>query len=400
MSTTNRWVLIALALSGCAGRYGGWTENRTRHVTVYTEARLEHEYMQEWLERSYNAYRALFPGIDPGNVNAVWLLSQPGWLTRFFRPWDDPAHGWTLETVPSHARIGNDGLIVLERVDDFTMSRSGAVSFNYRRDHTLAKRQMAHLFVMRAVPLAPLWLQLGLVRFMSGYIVRYSGDRFMVCFPSLCFPEPIGITAGGRFFGTGRRALVSTEELFGTDWYQYDRRGRYWYEYTAYALVHYLIQGERGFNRNRFNLLLGALRAGKSTEEALALAYPHVLPDQWDEKLADHVRDPLGSRRRRIAEGPFAPGSLCLPIPTERDSDFKPRRTPADPREIEVLLEDLERVEPFRRHGNWMPTDVVEAEAAKRPRKGRGAESGGDGRGKPGDDNGVPTLRTGPGKPN
>jgi hypothetical protein len=35
-----------------------------------------------------------------------------------------------------------------------------------------------------------------------------------------------------------------------------------------------------------------------------------------------------------------------------------------------VLLDDLERVEPFRRHGAWFPTDIVAAEAAKHPRKG------------------------------
>jgi hypothetical protein len=61
---------------------------------------------------------------------------------------------------------------------------------------------------------------------------------------------------------------------------------------------------------------------------------------------------------------------LCFRIPTEHEADFKPTRRPANPREIQVLLDDLERVEPFRRNGSWFPTDVVAAEAAKRPRKG------------------------------
>src|SRR5581483_8411821 len=68
------------------------------------------------------------------------------------------------------------------------------------------------------------------------------------------------------------------------------------------------------------------------------------------------------------ADPQFAHG-LCFRTPPERDEDFKPTRTPANRRDIAVMLEDLERVEPFRRHAAWFPTDVVEAEAAKRPRK-------------------------------
>ena len=43
-----------------------------------------------------------------------------------------------------------------------------------------------------------------------------------------------------------------------------------------------------------------------------------------------------------------------------------------------MLLEDLDRVEPFRRHVTWFPTDIVEAEAAKRPRKGGGTVPAGE----------------------
>jgi hypothetical protein len=403
-----RVAILTCIAAGCAStrNYGGWNENHTRNVTVYTDATLEHIYMQEWLERSYRAYQAFFPGLKVGDAKVVWLRNEPGLLTRIFSPFDDPPSGWTLETVPSGSRIGRDGLIVLERRDEMVPSGDSFRMIS-TRDETLAKKQMAHLFIMRAVPLAPLWLQVGLGRYMSKFRVHYRGDYYVACFGSPVFDEPIRMLAEGRAAGDGRRVSISVDELFNTDWYRYDGRLRYWYEHTAYAMVHYLIHGERGFNGTRFSQFLQALREGRDTEEALALAYPHILPNEWDEKLMIHMR-PLNSRAM-LAENPQLKQGLCMRIPTEHDADFKPSKRTADPREIQVLLEDLERVEPFRRHGGWMPTDIVEAEAAKRPRKslpggGSGPGTGGEkngrgpGTGTPGtpgapDEGSTPTIR-------
>jgi hypothetical protein len=378
-----RALAILLAVAGCASttNYTGWNENHTRNVTVITDAKLEHIYMQEWLERSYTAYQAFFPDLKVGDAKVVWLKNEPGVWTRIFSPFDDPPSGWTLETVPSGARLGRDGLIILERKDDMVPS-GDSFRTTSDRDAGLARRQMAHLFIMRAVPMAPLWLQVGLGRYMSKYRVHYRGNYYVACFGNAVFDEPIRMTPEGRAEGNGRRVAISIDELFHTDWYRYDERTRYWYEHTAYALVHYLIHGERGFNGTRFSMFLGALRDGRDTEEALALAYPNVLPNEWDDKLMVHMR-PLG-RHSLVAENPNLKQGLCFRIPPEQDADFKPSKRPADPREIQVLMNDLERVEPFRRHGGWMPADVVAAEAAKRPRKagGGGPGTGGEGNGK------------------
>jgi hypothetical protein len=103
--------LTLTLLSGACAHSGppqGWAVSRTTHVKVYTEAWIEHEFMQEWLELSHAAYQALFPDVKTGTVDAVWLKNEPGG-TRFFTPLDDPASGWTLESMPSGGRIGRDG---------------------------------------------------------------------------------------------------------------------------------------------------------------------------------------------------------------------------------------------------------------------------------------------------
>jgi len=361
--------LVAVLTAGCAvHNYNNWAASRTRNVTVYTDAKIEHEYMQEWLERSYSAYRAFFPEVKaPGNVNVVWLKNEPGVWTRIFSPFDDPPSGWTLETVPSGSRIGRDGLIVLERRDELTAS-GDSFRMSSVRDENLAKQQMAHIFIMKAVPMAPLWLQIGLGHYMSRYRVHYKGDFFMACFGSPVFDEPIRTMPNGRHAGNGRRVAIAVYDLLHADWYTYDKSLRYWYEFTSYALVHYLIHGEHGYNASRFPILLQALRDGKDSDEALALAYPHILPEEWDDKLIAHVHP--SNRRALTSADPNLVHGLCYRIPTEHDADFKPTRHPANAREIQVLLDDLDRVEPFRKHVAWMHTDIVEAEAAKHPRKG------------------------------
>jgi hypothetical protein len=370
-------LLVLVSLSGCGAR---WVAATSPHVVVYTEARREHEFIQEWLELSFLAYRAFFPEVAMPTVDAVWLKDEPGSATRIFRPNDDPRAGWTLEGLPSQQRIGRGGLIVLERTSDVQAIR----------DEGVAKRQMAHLFVMRAVPTAPLWLQVGLARYLAKFRVHHDGGHWQACFGGAAFDEPpeINLEPGAR---SGRRVTTGLDELFRTDWYEYDGSRRYWYEYTAYALVHYLLHGGSGWHRTRFPLFVQALRHGHTAADALALAYPDVLADEWEERLLAHVRPPMGPAF--LASLPELPQGTCFPVPDAARADERPRRLPVARAEIQALLDDLARVDIFRRHAAWLPRDVVDAEAAKRPRRRTPVERE---RGKDLPDSPVPTI-TAPG---
>jgi hypothetical protein len=357
-------LVAALALPlgaslGCshAGQVTGWQVNRTRNVVLYTDARLEHEFIQEWLELSHAALQAFFPEVNTGPVEAVWLKNEPGSLTRLYSPLDDPRAGWTFETMPS-GRIGRDGLIVLER----KLEHRG-MSFAAVRDETLAKEQMAHLFIMKAVRGAPLWLQVGLGRYLQKFRIHHDKDFWLACFGGTAFDEPV--RAG---LGSGREVMLNLDELFSANWYRYDKGRRHWYEHTAYALVHFLLHGKPG-HKQRFPIFLKALREGQSSEDALATGYPHILPDEWENLLADYVRPP--DVRARIAQEQYLPQGICLRIPPAHHADDKPAKTPADAREIQILMSDLIQVEPFRRHSGWWPEEIVRAEAAKRPGRGR-----------------------------
>jgi hypothetical protein len=139
-------------------------------------------------------------------------------------------------------------------------------------------------------------------------------------------------------------------------------------------------------------MLLAALREGKSTEDALATADPHILPREWDDRIDRYIRPPEG--RAMIAENPYIAQGMCLTIPPVRLAEAKPERSPADPAEVELMLDDLTRVDPFHRHASWLPHDVVEAEAAKRPRGPRSPKGPPGGDERPEDEkNPVPVIR-------
>lgn len=383
-------LFVAPLLLGACG-HGRWMASESGRVTVYTEAKIEHAHIQQWLELSHDAYRALFPEVSFDKVDVLWLRKQPGEGTHVRRPNEDPASGWTLETVPSRGPIGKDGLIVLERREQYVAGGGGFGFTHYVRDEGLAKRQMAHLFIMKAAGgNAPLWLQVGLARYMAKFRMHYRGSAWVVCFGSAAFDEPPQISTT-----TGRRVIIPVHDVVTGDWYDYDRTRRYWFEYTAYALVHFLIHGENGFNASRFPLFMRAIRDRKGVDEALGLAYPNILPQEWDEKLAAHVRPP--ANRAIIAGTDTVAQGLCHRLRGQYNADIHARTRAADPRAVDTVLEDLARVDLFRRHAGWMPADVVDAEAAKRPGRGKGQRPGGTG--PRGDDRGAerdefPTIRS------
>src|SRR4051794_8896936 len=84
---------------------------------------------------------------------------------------------------------------------------------------------MAHLFVMRAGPAAPLWLQIGLARYLSKFRVHHDGGRWLACGGGAVFDEPpeINLVPLAR---SGRRVTTPVGELFASDWWTGSRTAR------------------------------------------------------------------------------------------------------------------------------------------------------------------------------
>jgi hypothetical protein len=348
----------ALALvAGCSHNprrpAAGWSAYDTRNVRVYSSTIVEHEYAQEWLETAYHAFRSsFFKDLQLRPLEAMFLQVEPGSMTRFYLPTDDPPVSWALEGMPGGGRIGKDGLIVLTE----------------RRDYRGTSKQVAYQLIGQAIAQAPVWLRVGFGQYLSEYRLHYKGDRWMVCYgtrkgflPPAHFTNTQGLGSRPQTLRNvpGRDVLLPVADVLNADWYQ-ATRDAYWFNFTAYALVSYLIHGHDEWHASRFPLLLAALHQGKSTPEALAEAYPHILFDELDQAVSDYVRSP-----QRGVFWEQKPDGLCFQIPSAAYADKKPARSPATEADVQAALDDLKRLPLWRKYGSWYPTEVLLSQAGK-----------------------------------
>ncbi|HEY0706510.1 MAG TPA: hypothetical protein VGG33_06930 [Polyangia bacterium] len=354
--------LLVTLLFGCshnpARPAAGWTMHDTRNVRVYSSTLIEHRGVQEWLETAAHTFRSSFFAQSPARpLEVMFLQVPPGALTRFSFPSDNPPASWALESMPGGGRIGRDGLIVLTD----------------RRDTRGAARQVAYQMIHQALPNAPLWLRVGFSQYLSEYRVHYEGERWIACYGRKhgLVPPSHFIDTGG--LGSSRRTvrrvawrdiLIPISDVLNADWYDYADGPQHWFNFTAYALVSYLIHGQDLWHASRFPLLLKAFAEGKSTPQALALAYPHVLFDEIDEAVAHHARTP--------GRGGFweaRPEGLCFPIPSAAHAEKRPADAPVGEADVQAALDDLERMPLWRKPTNWYPTDALVSRSGVLKRK-------------------------------
>jgi len=326
----------------------GWQAHDSRNVRVYSETLVEHEYAQEWLENAYHAFaNSFFKDLPLHPLEAMFLQTEPGGMTRVYTPNDDPPVSWALEGMPGGGRIGKHGLIVL--ID--------------RRDNRGVSRQVAYQLIGQAIPHAPLWFRIGFGQYLSEFRVHYAGNRWKVCYGTqhgfLSPSQYVNLGGLGARPQTlravpGRDVLVPLGDVLDADWYAAGKVGRNWFNFTAYAFVSFLIHGRDAWHASRFALLLQAFQQGLSTADALAQAYPHLLPDELDQNLADYVQAP-----RNGVFWQEKPDGVCFAIPPGYHAEKKAARSPVDEADVQAALDDLARMPLWRESGSWYPTDVL-----------------------------------------
>ena len=236
---------------------------------------------------------------------------------------------------------------------------------------------MAHLFIMKSVPTAPLWLQVGLGRYLQKYRIHYRGNFWLACFGSPVFDEPAwpGMSAGPA--DTRARVPGAPVTAAGS---RCRRRG------AVGRLVRTTMGGTAAGTNTRptawsttsstgRTACTGAASRCCSTPSGPARAAPRRSPSPTPTSCprsgTSASRPTSGPPRSRalIAATPDISQGLCFQIPPAHHADKKPRREKANERDIHVLMTDLQQVDPFRRHSGWWPQDIVEAEASKRKRQ-------------------------------
>jgi hypothetical protein len=309
-----RRVGLALLLVGCAhsGRgdgYAGWHTVTTAHVAVHTplsagdaeETALQLELLYEALER------ALFPRSDLPRVE-VLLFERPG---------DAPRQAADAREGGGGGR--EKGALVLS-VRDNRRERAGGTGFHKFTTswQMAAARELAHRFLDRALVHTPQWLEVGLTRYLATAQIEADTAIFGRR------PDDLAVELGkGRAIPLGAVLDGGRGEFHGAWGRDYDA--------SAWGFVHYLLDGEGGKLRPRFDAMMAALLAGggrTDSRTAVTQAFPDVPFPALEARVRDYQVEMLGRR------GSFHPYAVNLtPPPATRGT-----ATPSDPLRVQALL--------------------------------------------------------------
>jgi hypothetical protein len=181
-------------------------------------------------------------------------------------------------------------------------------------------RRMLKLNMRRA----PTWFRLGLEQYVETVSIEGDVARF-----GHRLPRPTQELAAGRAIPLGQLIAAPDREFNAGSWQRSHRA-------SAWAFIHYLMGGERGALRPRFDALATALveaddRRPATSRAAIVKAFPDVDFATLEARARDYAVVQLGQRNF------FHPFTIRFPAPPERHYPAEP----GDRQRIEGILAGL-----------------------------------------------------------
>lgn len=327
-----------LALPTSCGSLGGgspsgWYVVKSKRFVTYTSSLRNHDEAMRMLELQYAALSSSFFKKDIGAIEVLFLEQ-----IEFRELLGERREFAVVPSLPGAQRqgpgqgqgIGQRGLIV--------MSRQG----EWQRDVTEA---LAHLFIHRTIPSAPLWFHEGFAGYSRMAELREHNDKRVACFGKPGFTGPVPV-------------VVPVERTLDASWDDYDGDdGRLWYKNSARMLIDFALHGEGGKHAPAVGRMVGGFLQGKSSREIMADAFPGMDFGELTRRLKEHMADVVNNtapRPRGDCPRPFV-------VPPEKAPDVEDHlRTAADAADIKAALAALKRLP--RREGfpPWFPPEIVE----------------------------------------
>jgi hypothetical protein len=287
----HRWIWVALTAAGCAHApwhpYRGWVAWQRDDVVLYTDTALEHRSAIDWMAAISEIYRrTFFRDLPVDRLHAFYLQEDgPSPLVT-----SDGAYRYGAHLPGVAPPGGGAGGVVLV----------GRFAWQWQYAHFVA-----HHFISQAVPGAPIWFQEGFARYLS-FFQGAPGNASVVCF-------------GLRQPAEQRSVTTPVKDLFAATWRDYNESTAPWIDETGWGLVDFLLHGEDARWRPRFRVFIEALAARKSSQEALAVAYPDLPLATIDQRLRDHVHTPRPPFQHCPLPAVVGPPGPPSPPPTHSD---------------------------------------------------------------------------------
>jgi hypothetical protein len=318
MTSRVRALLLVAALAGCAhgagNPYADWVAVRTYSFTVYTNTSpgTYRDIVDEIEALNAALVKGFFPSTELRGIDVV-LFADPEAEkkavkhadTPFVRPDADPI---VLTVRPNGPRRGRDR--------------------NASLYSTHPEQQMSTALVRRMLAAnmrnAPPWFRVGLEEYAETVEIQGNLARF-----GHRLPRTTHELAVGRVIPLGQLIAAGPHDFHGGEW-RLDHRA------SAWAFIHYLLGGQRGELRPRFDVLARALieadDAGpQASRAAIAKAFPDVDFATLEGRVHDYAVGELGQRSY------FHPMTIQFVAPPHRDYPTEA----ADPQRVQGLLSGL-----------------------------------------------------------
>jgi hypothetical protein len=309
-------VLLLTLVAGCAherdaGRaYADWHTVTTAHFAVHTPLGVgDAESAAFQLELCYRALaESLFPhaALDPVEV----LLFQrqedarsAAVAARAIDAQDPRRHGALVLWLRDHQRLRGQGTAPEKYTTTWQM---------------IAVRELARRLLDESIDRPPLWFREGLL----AYVATAQVEPGVVIFGRR--PNDLAVELKeGRAILLGQ-LLDAGRSDFNGDWHRD-------YHASAWGFIHYLLDGEGGTLRPRFDALAAKLLAGGAGADgraAVAAAFPGEPFAAVELKVRDYLVEVLG---RRSTFHPF-------PVTTSVPPSTAGTAAASDPRRVHALL--------------------------------------------------------------
>jgi hypothetical protein len=318
--------LVVGCASGGIGNPEGWTLMQSQHFNVYVGAPRHATQTLAELEYAHAAFSSsFFRGVDVPKTDVLFLEEADFQSLVGFRRKE-----MILAKLPSKdTQVGADGLIILEDTTG---------------DHGI-NRALAHLFIEKKFPHAPLWFHQGFSSYARTLMYRRGDNNAAACF---------GTPSGGS-----HDTLIPLDKLGSLSWDDYDGdEARSWYDYTGRTLFDYVLHGEGGKNKERIGPLVGAMASGGSLTASINAAFPGITLAALDKQLGEHQADVVyhlenATKVRGLCPIPFV-------VPPDKFADQGERKmSPANPADIKAMLEAIKKLPRLDGYPGWYPPEVI-----------------------------------------
>jgi hypothetical protein len=313
---TRRAMLLLLA-AGCAhgkdaSPYSDWVNVHSYSFSVYTDTSsgTYKDVVGEIEALNAALIKGFFPSTESRGIE-VLLFSTP-----------EAEHKAVTAAGVPFVRPDTHPIVLTARTSARNRDR------NISLYSTPAEQQMATELVTRMLRAnmhnAPPWFRIGLQEYVETVEVHGSLARF-----GHRLPRPTRELAAGRVIPLGKLIEATNADFNGGDW-------RLSHRASAWAFIHYLLGGERGTLRPRFDTIARALidandGSAAASRAAIEKAFPEVPFATLEGKVHDYAVLELGQRNY------FHPMTIEFTPPPERDYPTEP----ADPNRLRGLLAGL-----------------------------------------------------------